>query len=137
MPARPHFLLPLLKSATAAELRLADGRLVAARAAGAFDSAARRRGLLGRASMEPDEALVIAPTSAVHTFGMRFPIDLIYTDRAGRVLKVCDSVRPWRVSIGWGAFAVIELPAGTVRTVRVARGDTLQCVAGRPPLRPT
>lgn len=85
--------------------------------------------------MDAGEALIIAPSSAVHTFGMRFSIDLIYADRRGRVLKVCDSVKPGRISMAWGAFAVVELPAGTAARARVARGDelTFAPVAGPAP----
>ena len=47
---------------------------------------------------------------SVHTFGMRFPIDLVYVDRKHRVRKVRSGVRPWRMSACLTAHSVIELP---------------------------
>jgi hypothetical protein len=63
----------------------------------ARDSASRRRGLLGRESMGPGQAFVIAPSQGVHTFGMRFAIDIIAVARDGRVIKVRSRVSPRRV----------------------------------------
>src|ERR1700679_3222002 len=63
------------------------------------DSAAQRnKGLLGRDGLESGEGLWIVPCEAVHTFGMRFPIDLVYVDRAQCVRKVRSHVLPWRMS---------------------------------------
>ena len=81
-------------------------------------SESRRRGLLGRDSLDPSAALIIAPCSAIHTFFMRFAIDAVFVDRGGRVLKVTEHLKPWRIAMSLGAFAVIELNAGSV-----ARGD--------------
>jgi hypothetical protein len=116
MRLRPHFLQPLL-SASASGLGLyVHGRTepIAATLVGAFDSAARRRGLLGRASMPAGEALVIAPCQAVHTFRMRFDIDVVYAARDGRVVKLRERLKPGRLSGAWSAFAVIEMAAGAV-----------------------
>ena len=106
---------------------LADGRNepLARSLIPAFDSPSRRRGLLGRDSLADGAALIIAPSSAVHTFRMQFPIDLIYARRDGRVLKVREAVPPNRMSGAWGAFAVIELPAGTIARVGLQTGDRL------------
>lgn len=78
----------------------------------AGDSESRRRGLLGRDGLPDGAGLAIAPTNAVHTFFMRFPIDIVFVTRAGRVLKVREAVPAWRIAIGVGAFAVVELAAG-------------------------
>jgi uncharacterized membrane protein (UPF0127 family) len=56
---------------------------------------------------------------------MRFPIDVIYARRDGRVVKVRERLRPGRLSGAWGAFAVIELAAGVVARTGVAVGDRL------------
>ena len=91
----------------------------------AFDRARRRRGLLGRTGLEPGAAMVLAPCSGIHTFFMRFAIDVLFVRRDGVVLKVCASVQPWRVAIAPRASAAIELPAGTTARAGVQSGDLL------------
>lgn len=85
----------------------------------------RRKGLLGREGLDNGEGLWIVPCEAVHTFGMRFAIDLVYLDRKRRVIKTRSQVRPWRVSACLRAHSVIELAAGTIRKTRTMRGDTI------------
>jgi uncharacterized membrane protein (UPF0127 family) len=96
---------------------------------GAFDSKARRRGLLGREAMPAGSALAIAPCSSVHTFFMRFPIDIVFVARDGCVIKVRRRVAPWRVAAALSAFAVIELPAGSLDESAIEVGDVLQVAA--------
>lgn len=73
----------------------------------------RMRGLLGRPPLEPGEGLLLVPCRAVHTFFMRYPIDVVFLDRELRVLRVCSRVRPWRLRACRRAQAVLELPAGS------------------------
>ena len=68
----------------------------------------------------------IVPCEAVHTFFMRFPIDLIYLDRKHRVKKIKDSVPAWRISGCLSAHSVLELPAGTIRNTLTECGDVLE-----------
>jgi hypothetical protein len=75
--------------------------------------------------------MVIAPSNAVHTFVMRFPIDLAFVTRDGRVVKTRSGVRPWRVAAAFRAYAVIELPAGTLARCDTVPGDTLAIEASR------
>jgi uncharacterized membrane protein (UPF0127 family) len=91
----------------------------------ADSSATRSKGLLGRDGLSAGEGLWIVPCESVHTFGMRFPIDLVYIDRNRRVRKVRSSVRPWRMSACLTAHSILELPSGTVRETRTVPGDTL------------
>ena len=86
----------------------------------------RNKGLLGRDGLAPGEGLWIVPCESVHTFFMRFPIDLIYLDRKNKVKKVRESVGPWRLSACLSAHSIIELPAGTIRNTRTERGDVLE-----------
>ncbi len=96
----------------------------AARTARAFWP--RLVGLLGRSSLQPGEALVLEPSSSVHTFFMRFTIDVVYLDRSSRVVKAVSALRPFRISVGpRGARSVIELPSGTIAITRSAVGDEL------------
>jgi uncharacterized protein len=87
---------------------------------------ARTRGLLGRQSLGEGEGLWIVPCEAVHTFGMRFAIDLVFLDRRNIVRKVRSSVPPWRMSGCLRARSVLELAAGTLQNTPVHPGDTLQ-----------
>jgi len=90
------------------------------------DSAAKRnKGLLGRERLAPGEGLWIRPCEAVHTFCMRFSIDLIYLDRKNRIRKLVSAVPPWRLSACLWAHSVLELPSGTIRDTRTQPGDTL------------
>lgn len=72
--------------------------------------------------------MVIAPTNAVHTFFMRFSIDIAFLTRDGRVIKTRASVRPWRVAVALRGFAAIELPSGTLARCDTVPGDTLSIV---------
>jgi hypothetical protein len=89
-------------------------------------SAARRKGLLGRDSLFAGEGLWILPCQAVHTVGMRFPIDLVYLDRDLRVRKVRSNVYPWRLSACVCAHSVLELTPGTIQETQTNRGDQLK-----------
>jgi uncharacterized membrane protein (UPF0127 family) len=86
---------------------------------------ARTRGLLGRQFLGQGEGLWIVPCEAVHTFGMRFAIDLVFLDRRNIVRKVRSSVPPWRLSGCLRARSVLELAAGTLERTPVHPGDTL------------
>ncbi|MGH9387176.1 MAG: DUF192 domain-containing protein [Vicinamibacterales bacterium] len=91
----------------------------------AFQSTQRRKGLLGRTGLEAGAALIIAPCNAIHTFFMKFTIDVAFVDRRGTVLGGSRQIRPWRIGLGWGALAAIELPAGTLATTHTRTGDRM------------
>ena len=78
----------------------------------AVESATRNKGLLGRDGLAEGSGLVIAPTNAVHTFFMRFPIDIVFVGRSGEVVKVRPAVPAWRIAAALRGYAVIELAAG-------------------------
>jgi uncharacterized membrane protein (UPF0127 family) len=86
----------------------------------------RNKGLLGRNGLEAGGGLLIVPCESVHTFFMRFPIDLVYLDRGNRVRKVRSAVGPWRVSACLSARSIIELPAGVVLSTQTKKGDILE-----------
>lgn len=88
--------------------------------------ATRSKGLLGRKGLVPGGGLWIVPCEAVHTFGMQFPIDLVYVDRNKRVRKVRSDVAPWRLSGCLSAHSVLELTAGTIRKTQTEPGDRLE-----------
>jgi len=101
-------------------------RIVARTLLTAFDSKSRRTGLLKHDTLPEGSALIIAPSQAIHTFSMRFSIDVAFVSKDGLVLKVRHSVPPRRIAVSWRAFAVIELPAGALETSDTKPGDRLQ-----------
>ena len=123
----PHFLSPLV-GGPSTTLRLRNERTGLALAScieSAFDSATRRRGLLGRDALDPDAALVLAPCSGIHTFFMRFPIDVVFARRDGVVVKVRPHLEPWRLVVAYKAFAAIELATGAAAASGTRPGDRL------------
>jgi hypothetical protein len=126
--ARPAPFLSLLRQAVHPPPRLENtrtGAVLAGRVLAAFDSAARRTGLLKHDAMPEDAALVIAPSNGIHTFFMRFAIDVAFVDRHGKVLAVRHNLVPWRIAVSWRAYAVIEMAAGTLQRSGTGRGDLL------------
>jgi uncharacterized membrane protein (UPF0127 family) len=102
-----------------------SGEIVASDLLAAFDSAARKKGLLGRDTLASESAMIIAPCAAVHTFLMRFAIDVAFVARDGRVIKISKNLRPWRIAAAFGAFAVIEMRSGALAYSKTGRGDVL------------
>jgi uncharacterized membrane protein (UPF0127 family) len=88
-------------------------------------SATRNAGLLHHKSLPPGEGLWIVPCLSVHTFFMKFAIDLVYLDKRLRVRKVRHAVPAWRVSACLRAHSVLELPAGSVAPTGTQPGDQL------------
>jgi uncharacterized membrane protein (UPF0127 family) len=124
-----HFLTPLMKKGAehGASLVVREtGATLATTIEVAFESAARKRGLLGRASLDPGHALIIAPCSAVHTFGMQFPIDVVFVAKDGKILKITRDMGRGRVAASLRAFATIEVRAGTVELIGVKSGQILE-----------
>ena len=99
---------------------------VLATAADVADTSAKRRtGLLRHSSLQPGEGLWIAPCESVHTFFMKFAIDLVYLDKKRRVRKVRHGVPPWRLSACLTAHSILELPSGTAKETGTQTGDEL------------
>lgn len=87
----------------------------------------RLRGLLGRISLAPNEALWLRPCRSVHTFWMLFAIDVVFLDRQLRIVKLVENLRPFRLT--WPAprtASVIELPAHAIARHHLQIGDELR-----------
>ena len=89
-------------------------------------SAKRRTGLLKHERLNAGEGLWIVPCESVHTFFMKFPIDLVYLDRKHKVKKVRHAVGPWKLSACLTAHSVLELPAGAVEKSGTLVGDEFE-----------
>ena len=86
----------------------------------------RIKGLLGKSNMAQDEALIIRPCNAVHTFFMRFSIDVVFVNSANKIVKIIHDMAPFRISsIYWQACFVIEFPAGAVSKTPSQAGDII------------
>ncbi len=102
------------------------GKLVASRGRRATGFWDRSRGLLGRKSFDSGDGLLIDPCSGIHTFFMAFSIDAIFVDREGTVVHLVREIAPQRVSrYVFKAHAVLELPAGTIRSTGTQVGDRI------------
>jgi len=99
--------------------------VVADRADIADTSKTRKIGLLKRTGLERGEGLWITPCEAIHTFGMKFPIDVVFLDKKRRVVKVRSAVGKWRMAICLRAHSVLELPSGMAGETLTAAGDQL------------
>jgi len=102
------------------------GTVLAESADVADTSAKRRTGLLKHSELKPGEGLWIAPCESVHSFGMKFSIDVVYLDRAKKVKKVRKEMVPRRISACLTAYSVLELPVGAIEASRTAPGDQLE-----------
>jgi uncharacterized membrane protein (UPF0127 family) len=100
--------------------------VLADRAELADTSSKRRTGLLEHPSLHSGEGLWIVPCEAVHTIGMKFPIDVLFLSRKRKVLKIRDNMGRWRLAACLRAHSVLELPAGSCRNTGTERGDQLE-----------
>ena len=86
----------------------------------------RMVGLLTTSLLSEEQALWIDPCNSIHTFFMRFPIDVVFVAGDLKVKKVYENVKPWRFIFPvWGACSTIEMPVGAVHRGRIEVGDQL------------
>ena len=111
--------------ATEVALTREDGRVVCEHLLVAARPLRRLRGLLGRSSLPDGEGILLAPAGSVHTFFMRFPIDVVFLDEEHRVVGIDAEVPPWRTAGRRGAKAVVELAAGECERRGLRPGDRL------------
>ncbi|MGH9639540.1 MAG: DUF192 domain-containing protein [Bryobacteraceae bacterium] len=114
------------KSSQYAVLDLGRGIALARRVRIASDSRARRKGLLGIDRLEPGAGLWIAPCEAVHTIGMKIPIDVVFLGRDHKVKKIVPHLKPWRIAACLAASSVLELEAGAAERAQLRVGARLR-----------
>lgn len=102
-----------------------SGQLLTTHAGMANTSELRRRGLLKHNSLEEGDGLWIAPCEAVHCFGMKFAIDVVYLSKQKKILKMRPNMGKNRISFCLRAHSVLELPAGTIEKTGTLVGDDL------------
>jgi uncharacterized protein len=107
-------------------MRGEGGRVVCERCELADGPVSRARGLLGRTGLSQGDGLLLKPTFSIHTFFMRFPIDVVFLDRDGAVVDVVSRLKPWRATTRLRARAALELAAGEAERVSVRVGERLK-----------
>jgi uncharacterized membrane protein (UPF0127 family) len=109
-----------------------NGRLVAGKVRTAGNFAERLKGLMGAKCLPSDEVLLLENCSSIHTFFMRFPIDVAFLDRDLRVVGAFPNIRPWGVLIGpKGSVHTLELASGVLESTETKAGHRLACVPDR------
>lgn len=87
---------------------------------------ARLKGLLFRKEFRNGEALIIKPCNSIHTFFMRFPIDVIFIDSNDKIVKIRKEIKPFRATpVYFKSKFVIEFPSGTVEVTNTTESDIL------------
>ncbi len=88
---------------------------------------ARLRGLLGFKSLDKNQSMILRPANSIHTFFMRFSIDVLFVGRDNKVVKIVKHMKPFKItSICSGSKSVIELPAGVIDLTETSVDDILQ-----------
>jgi len=91
-------------------------------------SSKRRTGLLKHASLAKGQGIWIVPCEAVHTWGMKFSIDVLFLNKKRKVLKVRKDMGRRRMAVCFTAYSVLELPAGTLTATGTQPGDELEFI---------
>ncbi len=86
-------------------------------------------GLLNRNSLRKGEALILIPSNCIHSLFMRFTIDVIFLDKAGKVIEALPAFKPFRLSpIYFNSHSVIELPENTLKLSQTQLGDIIKMI---------
>jgi uncharacterized membrane protein (UPF0127 family) len=110
-----------------------DGTIACERCTVADRMLSRMKGLLGRKGLAAGEGMLIRPAPSIHTFFMRFPIDVVFLSRQGEVLKIAENVSPWRARSCRHSYAVLELAAGEAGRRGLAVGDRIEAAESAHP----
>jgi uncharacterized membrane protein (UPF0127 family) len=108
-------------------INVTTGQIIAQKVKIAQDYKSRSVGLLNRESLGDDEGLLIRPCNSIHTFFMKFPIDVVFLDKIGNVVSVRLRLMPWRMA--WAivrGFMVLELKSGKLNKVAVTAGNAIK-----------
>jgi uncharacterized protein len=122
----------VLKRKGTLTLRRDDGRIVCESVTVADTYFRRLGGLLGRSRLDSNQGLVLRPSFSIHTWFMRFPIDVVYVDADQVVIKIAESLRPFRTSSARGAREVVELAAGECARRGLTVGDRVAWASQAP-----
>jgi hypothetical protein len=105
---------------------LTRNTVLADRAGIADTSAARKRGLLKHTGLEEGEGLWIVPCEGVHSFWMKFAIDVVFLNKKRKVTKLRPNMVKNRIALSLSAHSTLELPVGMIAKSQTAVGDQLE-----------
>jgi len=89
----------------------------------------RLRGLLGEKEFKEGQALILKPCNSIHTFFLRFAIDVIFIDKHNKVIEAISCLKPFRLTrVYWLSVLAIELPAGIILSSHTQEGDLLAII---------
>jgi len=107
-------------------LNIRNGKQLADNLTAADDLFKRMKGLLGKDKLLAGEGLWIKPCMSIHTFFMKFPIDIVFLDKRNGVMALISSMRRNRLTrLYLKAASVLELPAGTIEKADIRIGDEI------------
>ncbi|MDU4961760.1 MAG: DUF192 domain-containing protein [Sporomusaceae bacterium] len=86
----------------------------------------RLKGLLGTRRLDRDKGLLLRRCNSVHMLGMRYPLDIVYLDQGGVIVKLVENLRPWQVSACRQARDTLEVAAGTISRANWRLGERLE-----------
>lgn len=92
-------------------------------AAGFWD---RLQGLLGKSVLHDEQGLLLMPCASVHTWGMRFPLDIVFLDQEQTVLACREGVKPYGLEFCRGAWATLEIAPGSIARLGIVKGQRLE-----------
>lgn len=111
------------------------GMVIAGRVAVADSPWARFAGLMLRSSLPEGHGLVLRPCRSIHMFFMRIPLDVLFVDGDGRVVRVVHGIRPWRATwVVRGARAAIELNRGVAARAGLEKGAVVRLLEAPSPV---
>ena len=89
----------------------------------------RMKGLLGKKEFREGQALILKPCNSVHTFFLRFAIDVIFVDKHSKVIEAISCLKPFHLTrVHWLSALAIELPAGIILSSHTQEGDLLAII---------
>jgi uncharacterized protein len=98
-----------------------DGLVISSKAIVARSMFQKVKGLLGKKKMHPQEAMIFYQASSIHTFGMKFPIDVVFVKKTGEIRRVCGCVKPKKM-LFCSSYATIELPENRAKVCHLEKG---------------
>ncbi len=90
------------------------------------DFFSRAKGLLGRPEMTELEGLLFLKCNSIHMLGMRFPIDLIFLDSLGEIIRCVRSLKPWRLAMSSDSNITLEVKQGSINKHQLQPGMQLR-----------
>jgi uncharacterized membrane protein (UPF0127 family) len=110
-------------TATQRLIETATGRELIGRLRLAVNPWTRLKGLLGTPRLADDQGLWLEPCNSVHMIGMNYPIDVLFLDKTGTIVRILPHLRPWHLGpIVFGARTAVELADGAIKRLDIRLG---------------